>query len=137
MLKNLACFVILGCLFTFFANAAAARASIKGQWKLVSMIIEGDMAIPLTEGLITLNIKDRSLGGNGGCNTYGGEYSIKAKRLKIKNVISTQMACDNSENENRYFKVLNNATRFTLKSGELILQDEKGINILRFKKVKK
>lgn len=137
MLKNLVYFVILGCFITVFSNQAEAQTSIKGQWVLVSMTVEGDMAIPFTQGSITLNVKDRSLGGNGGCNTYGGDYLIKGKRLKIKNVISTQMACDNLENENRYFKALNKSTRFTSKEGELILKDEQGQNILRFKKVKK
>lgn len=132
MLRNLIYFVILALSINSFAVAASAQSGVKGKWKLVSMIERPDKEVTPADGLITLNIQSRSLGGNGGCNTYGGDYKIVGKKIKIKDVVSTMMACDNLQIEQTYFGLLGKSVSYSVIGKSLIFKDKNGRVVLRF-----
>lgn len=106
--------------------------SINGKWQLVSMKRDGTF-IPLPEKAIALNIDKNKIGGNGGCNTYGGSFSQTGKTVKFSEIFSTKMWCDNAPPENQYFQTLEESVYYELKNGQLILTDEKKENTLVFK----
>src|SRR5262245_3318743 len=64
------------------------------RWKLVSFGKSGSET-PVVEGsTVTLEFKAESqAGGNGGCNSYGGQYKIQDKNLSFDQIMSTLMAC--------------------------------------------
>lgn len=106
--------------------------SIIGKWQLVSMTRDGK-SLPLIGKAITLNIDKNKIGGNGGCNSYGGSFSQKGKEVTFSEIFSTKMWCDNSPTENLYFQTLEESVNYELKNGQLILTDEKKENRLIFK----
>lgn len=106
--------------------------SIIGKWQLVSMKRDGK-SLPLIGKAITLNIDKNKIGGNGGCNSYGGSFSQKGKEVTFSDIFSTKMWCDNSPTENLYFQTLEESVNYELKNGQLILTDEKKENTLVFK----
>jgi heat shock protein HslJ len=59
------------------------------EWTLISLngsdVIEGTT--------ITLSFTDGQVGGNAGCNSYGGQYTATNETLTITDIVSTMMAC--------------------------------------------
>ena len=69
----------------------------------------------------TLVISADSIGGNGGCNTYGGKLEETPQGIDISEVFSTMMACDGLEQEQAFFAALEAADSFALVDGDLQL----------------
>jgi heat shock protein HslJ len=102
------------------------------EWELVSLnggaLLEGRA--------ITLRFGDGSLKGSGGCNTYGGSYTVSEDRLSVSDVYATEMACMEPEGimdqEQVYLQLLNAVTRYRLDGDRLELYDESGSPALVF-----
>jgi heat shock protein HslJ len=102
------------------------------EWVLVSLngsaLVEGKQ--------ITLSFGEASLGGSGGCNTYGGSYTASEDGLRLSNVYWTEMACMEPEGimeqEQAYFQALNAAARYRVDGDRLEVYDEAGTQILAF-----
>lgn len=92
------------------------------KWTLVSL--SGTPTDPATT--TTLNITAGGVGGNGGCNTYGGKLVYTANGIEISDVFSTMMACEGLPQEQAYFKVLSDATGYAIEDGNLHLTDAEG-----------
>jgi putative lipoprotein len=69
----------------------------------------------------TLVISADSIGGNGGCNTYGGNLAATPTGIDISQVFSTMMACDGLEQEQAFFAALEAADGFAIVDGNLRL----------------
>ena len=69
----------------------------------------------------TLNISADSIGGNGGCNTYGGNLTATPDSIDISQVISTMMACDGLAQEQAFFAALEAADSAVISDGNLHL----------------
>lgn len=69
----------------------------------------------------TLVISADSIGGNGGCNTYGGNLAATPGGIDISQVFSTMMACDGLEQEQAFFAALEAADSFAIVDGNLRL----------------
>lgn len=93
----------------------------KNGWVLTQINNTNLNPVPAKE--ISLNFNTlNTISGNGGCNTYGGQYMISGtKAIKFTSVYSTKMACDNLEQENAYFQALNNADAYELEGNTLRL----------------
>jgi len=64
---------------------------------------------------IFLEFKDsaKTINGFGGCNGYGGNYELKeGNRIQFSQVVSTMMACENTETEVKLFKVYETADNY-------------------------
>ena len=86
-------------------------------WKLTAL--DGK---PAAAGVTsTLIISADSIGGNGGCNTYGGDLVETPAGIDITNVFSTMMACDGLQQEQAFFAALEAADNFALVDGDLHL----------------
>jgi heat shock protein HslJ len=119
-------------IFTFSIQAQ----EFVGKWKLTSMTVEGK-GISIVAP-ITLNLKDNRIGGKGGCNSYGGNYSLeKTGKVKFSTLISTKMYCEGvSDIESIYFGSLLKANKIQIKNGKLIIQNKAKNLVLIFAKAK-
>lgn len=103
------------------------------QWTLDS--IDGEPVIP--GSTITLEFsperqdagEDRRVSGSGGCNGYGGVYSLEGDALTISQIFSTLMACADdavTTQESAYFLALQATTHYTLEGNRLTLTTADG-----------
>ncbi len=69
----------------------------------------------------TLMISADSIGGNGGCNTYGGNIAETPTGIDITEVFSTLMSCDGLDQEQAFLAALEAADSFAMVAGNLQL----------------
>lgn len=110
------------------------KQSLIGSWQLNSF--ESDKKVFSWTNEVLLNIEKDKIGGNGSCNSYGGNVAMKGNTITFSNIFSTKMFCEGSI-ENQYFAALEKATNFELKSNQLILTDKTKQTVLIFDKVTK
>ena len=107
-------------------SIGGSSSDLKGSaWELVSL---GD-ALPVPGTNVTLSFEKDNLGGNGGCNSYGGEFKLKGDKLTIGNVYSTEMYCEAEgimDQEARYYQMISNVESFSVDGEELILNTADG-----------
>jgi heat shock protein HslJ len=75
--------------------------------------------------------EDGSMGGNGGCNTFGGSFRITPSEapahkntmgeIAFSNVFSTKRYCLNDEVEMAYFSALGSIDSYTIEGNKLFL----------------
>lgn len=83
--------------------------------------IEGK-AVNSTRAFIKFDKEKSAAGGNGGCNGFGGDLEKSGSRIKISNVISTKMFCENgSDVENKFLSRLERVSKYEIKNGRLFL----------------
>ena len=115
--------------------------TIVGNWNLTWVLIEWDMAYSITAP-VTLTIDEAGkIQGNGGCNSFSGNYALKKpkasfkkpSKIKFSDIIATKMVCQPaSRTENVFFRSLKEATTVVLENGELLIENVKTGNTLRF-----
>lgn len=79
---------------------------------------------PIKGVFINFDAAKKTLGGNGGCNVFGGEYTVSGSKIDIKDVVSTMRACieDGSMNtEQEFFDALRKTNRFEITDSRLRL----------------
>ncbi len=83
---------------------------------------DGSIVTPKKAGKFNVTFKkDGSFSATTDCNGVGGEYSTKQSEIVFKNLVSTLMYCDGSQ-EAEFTKLLQNTTGYHFTSkGELIL----------------
>lgn len=98
------------------------------QWQLTEL--NGQ---PVLEDVkVTLNLTDGKLGGNDGCNTYGGSYTVKGNEFKAgDDIFSTMMYCSDTINtqSTAFYTALSQAVSFKMNDQSLFLMDVAG-NVL-------
>lgn len=106
-------------------------------WTMVSYGAP-DAQTPVVSGAAKTTITfgaDGQAEGSGGCNGYGGQYSIQGDTVKFEQIISTMMACTD-ENINRqertFLNALNTAGKFTVGGGKLAIAYDNGKGLLTF-----
>jgi len=79
----------------------------------------------MTEPAVTATFEtDGRFGGSGGCNSYGGTWTLDGQSLTLGEVVSTLMACaDNAamQQETAYFAALRSVTTSQVAGDELTL----------------
>ena len=83
----------------------------------------------------TLNIEDKRISGNGGCNNFFAEATLDANNgtFLVGNVVSTRMACNDLKTEQNFFNLLEQANKYTVKDGYLELYKD-NLLLLKFRK---
>lgn len=110
------------------------KPNLIGKWQLHSLKLDGESFSPTNEREILLTIEKDKIGGNSGCNSYGGNVAITGNTVKFSNIFSTKMFCEGSI-ENQYFAALEKVVNFELKNNQLILMDKTKQTVLKFDKV--
>lgn len=68
--------------------------------------------------------EDGTLGGNGGCNSYGGDYQVDGENLTIGELERTVMDCEPEgvdEQETMYLNALGTAERYSIEGEQLTI----------------
>ena len=99
------------------ADGSPLADLIGTNWKLTTLD-GGPVDATVTS---TLAISADSIGGNGGCNTYGGDLTATPTGIDISQVFSTMMACDGLDQEQAFFAALEAANNFAIVDGNLHL----------------
>lgn len=85
------------------------------------------------EAPITLQLgADGRASGRGGCNGYGGSYTLAGDALHFGPLVATKMACAPAvmDQEQRYFDTLAQVARYAVADdGALLLETEEGKEI--------
>lgn len=83
----------------------------------------------------TLDFTADKASGTGGCNRFTGPISIEDDAIQIGPLASTRMLCEGkSEVKSQYFAALEAARSFAIDGELLIIKDDSGKVILKFKK---
>ena len=103
------------------------------------VLVEMNGALPVENTQITLNFNEEALGGNAGCNSYGGSYIAgPGGELGIGEVFRTLMACLEPdgvmEQEDEYLSTLERAGSYIIDNDTLIIMDSAGASILTFER---
>ena len=95
------------------------------QWQLTEL--NGQ---PVLEDVkVTLNLTDGKLGGNDGCNTYGGSFTVKGNEFKAgDDIFSTMMYCSDTINaqSTAFHTALSQAVSFKMTDQSLSLMGADG-----------
>ena len=97
-----------------------ASSLFGAKWKLLK--INGEN-VGQTKAFIVFDERKNSVGGNGGCNSFGGQLLKNGAKLKISQIFSTKMFCQQgSEIENKLFVNIEKITDYAISENRLILK---------------
>lgn len=94
-------------------------------WILVEL--NGESVLP--DITVSLILDSQSIGGNDGCNSFGGSYTTEGNKFSVGNdLMSTLMACEEPimQQAGEFTQALIAADTFKIDDGKLILLDESG-----------
>jgi heat shock protein HslJ len=64
---------------------------------------------------------DGKLSGFGGCNKFSGKYKVSGNKLTTSEVVSTEMACENSQVEAIFLQALQKTSTYEIEDSKLYL----------------
>jgi heat shock protein HslJ len=79
-----------------------------------------------------INTEKNTISGSGGCNRFSASFTYDDV-LKIKQILSTKMACKESNVENEFFNALKQANKIKLEDNMLKIYDNE-LELAVFKK---
>lgn len=139
MKRTITTLAALGSLLLVLVPGALAQADRAGdlagtQWQLASYGTPGAETPVASGSVVTLSFESADrLGGNGGCNSFGGEYTVQNNTLTISGVVSTLMACADSavtQQEQVYLSALGAAYGFERLDNQLIIHYNSGQRLI-------
>lgn len=85
---------------------------------------------------IEINLTEMRIMGTDGCNNFHGSIkNIEENEITFGPIATTMMMCPDMEIPGKFNAALNKAAKFKTENLKLIFSDEKGTELLRFKKV--
>lgn len=99
-------------------KAMLEAAELHGDWRLDAYQIDGK---PTTFGAVyklTFNAPDKTFSLSTDCNTISGEFGITNDTIRFRNILVTEMACDNMTVEQDLLRLLNAPDAYAIYSDE-------------------
>lgn len=119
--------------------ATPADPLVNTQWRLTSFDTVDSETPVVASSSPTLDFAEAGrVSGNGGCNSFGGDYEAQDDQLVLRSIVSTLMACTDQlimEQELRYLEILPTITQYQVTDDRLLLSDESGSISLNFVRV--
>ena len=87
--------------------------------------------VAIRDTFVVFDERKGSAGGDSGCNSYGGSYTVRNSTISITDIISTMRACEEGNRmdvQRSLFDGFRNANRFEIRDGRLFLY--RGNNLL-------
>ncbi len=135
-MKSIKTISVIIVLLGIFLTACSSKASLSGtKWRLTQLAGQS----VLTETEVILNFDDGALGGNDGCNSYGGSYTSEGASIKVgTDIISTMMYCNDQiqAQTNAFYQALLDAVTFNITTGTLSLLDSSGTVLAEFESLR-
>lgn len=106
-------------------------------WKLIQMNGKALDVDSQSEAHIVLHSEDNRVSGATGCNRVMGSFETRGDTLKLQQLATTMMACDNASMalEQRFLAMLNEVASYRVLVDQLELYDANGDLLARFEKV--
>lgn len=123
--------LLLGILMVSCGGLGSYAAALDGtNWTLES--ING--AQPLASTTVTLTFDSGTVGGSGGCNSYGGGFTATVDTLLFSNLSSTEMACETAimAQEAAFFVALGSEVTYQRSDASLGLTSQANGQVLVF-----
>ena len=141
-LSLLICTVLISCKTPDTAKKSSSKAKITlvgPKWVLTKL--NGDVvnltSPDLEQPYIILSEEDNNVGGNGGCNSFGGSYTLSGeKTISFSQMRATMMYCEDHGIEAVFMSNLQKATTYVIDKKELTFKDENGYILASFKPLK-
>lgn len=115
-------FVISAC----SAAQGESSESLIGSWQLSAYGAVGDPlpAVPDSGAQVIFN-DDGTVGGNSGCNGFGGNYAVEGDQVTFSEIVSTLMACEDARmaQEDAVYQVLSGTSSFKIEGNTLTLEN--------------
>lgn len=90
------------------------------EWKLKK--IDGE-SVNSERSFIRFDESKNAVGGNGGCNSFGGSIEKNGNKLKLSQVFSTKMYCEETQKiEDNFLRRLEKVDSYEIKNGKLFLR---------------
>lgn len=117
-----------------FGLAACSGAAPSTDLKDTSWVLVEISGQPVVAGSSpTLSFEEEQAGGNGSCNSFGGEYTLDNGKLTFGPLVSTMMYCEETmEQESAYLVALQSAAAYQMEDGHLLILDADGVVVLAF-----
>ena len=108
---------------------------LNGKWELTMIDNEAVTASSFSNGLpfIEINIKERMVNGNTGCNTFSGKVTSEGEKIKFENILATEMACQ-YQRDGEFFDALQNCNNYFIDNGILSLKSDEAVRAV-FQKI--
>jgi heat shock protein HslJ len=126
--------LILGLLMILVLAACASgegSPSIEGQWALVSYGPVSGQISAMTDVETNIEFTNGQMGGNVGCNGFGGEYTVEGGTIAFGPVMSTMMFCEEiAEQESGTLAVFQESAKFVLDGDKLTITSADGASMI-------
>ena len=112
------------------SSSDPGKPALKGiTWILVKL----NGSAPMKGKTATIRFRDNKASGSGSCNSYSGKYDLSGKKIKLKRIIITSMACSPRsvlKQEDRFMKALGTVDEYLISNRQLILRNKKGVELV-------
>ena len=139
-LSLLTCILLFNCKSQMSPKEPSNKAEtsfIGTKWMLTKL--NGDVfnlsKTELEQPFIKLTSKDNGVVGNGGCNSFGGTFTLKDdQHIEFSQMMATMRYCEGRSIENVFMGNLQKAVSYTIINGELTFKDENGYVLASFER---
>nr|WP_321410302.1 META domain-containing protein [uncultured Carboxylicivirga sp.] len=103
------------------------------QWEMISFQGQSikEAGFNMRTPVITINKAENKIGGNSGCNSFGGSITIKDTSIEFGPLMATKMYCDGVP-EVEFFKILTGEVQYQLKDKNLTFS-KNDVTVMEFK----
>jgi heat shock protein HslJ len=109
------------------------------RWELESMGQRGAESPIVVGSTVTLEFQAEGMVvGQGGCNGYGGQYTVDGENIEIREIVSTLMACADdavTQQEADFFQALQAADTYEVEGDRLTIFYNDGQEALVFSRM--
>ena len=122
-------FVFFGCNETKRVIDGAANIQLSGAYNITNA---GDMQVSNPDIQINFSALDRSFRGNGGCNSFFGNYTLDLYALSFNDIAATEKYCDEAimTTENEIMEALRNTGSYSYENSILTLYSKTDRSVL-------
>jgi len=133
---TLSIIVLISCSSMKKKNRTSSNKLAGTTWTIKSIpnfTLEKYRKVPTIAFMDTAN----RIGGNGGCNGFGGDYKVNGNKLKLEKIISTMMACmEGSKTENKLMQAFEQTDSYEI-SGDVLKLKKGSVVLAEFNRSKK
>ena len=114
-------------------RATVGAQAIVGRWEVTGYYTGSAIASVVPNSTLTAEFARSDMSGDGGCNTFGGPYTVSGSSIRIGPLNSTLRACAEealNTQEAQYLMALELASSFTVQGSRLeLLRSDGGIAV--------
>ena len=113
------------------SKQAVQPVDLTGEWNIVA--INGDTVHAANKPFIGLDMADKRVYGNAGCNRMMGTFeidSLNPGKIQFGQIGTTRMICPDMDTENKVLQTLNNVKGYAGTEEGLVLTDTEGNTLM-------